>query len=1051
MKIVLVVERSKGAPAEEMTFEKPVIKLGRDASQCDVAVDNREFKMVSRSHAEIRLHKGKWIVRDLGSSFGTFVSGQKLANPRELAVGNSVQLGPDGPKAHVIWMEAGSGEGAPAPAQKPTPPPQEARPTPPPAPVQRTPEPREETPRPPMPKPESAPPVAAPAPRKPLDAELIFTERKDKPGFPIRSKEIWLGRDTKCDVVIEASAVMVSRRHAKITRTETTFTITDNNSFNGTLVNGQRISTPMALAHNDAVQLGHGGPILRFSCPDMPADSEKQRSQQAVQIPGQPIEAGTMVIKMGDISQAIPEPDAEAQLLVQMSFDGHDQLMIGRNESNEITLDGLQISNRHARLRRTSSGFAIEDLNSTNGVYVNGNRVTRHLLMPDDSIQIGAFVIRVDDAGTVGVFDTRSKTRIDSVGITKDVKNRIGRGTVRLLDDVSLSIKANEFIGVLGPSGCGKTTLINALNGTRPASAGSVYVNHLDLYQYLDSLKQSIGSVPQDDIIHMDLSVYKTLYYIAKLRLSRDVTRVEIDQIIDEVLDVTGLSERRDVPVKSLSGGQRKRVSIAVELITKPSVIFLDEPTSGLDPATEEKIMKLFRQIAESGRTIVLTTHAMENVKLFDKIVVLMRGKLVFYGKPADALTYLGASSFKELYDKLEEPLAVKMEDRPDSQRTMALDEVADEWRKKYLGTPQYRKNIVEPLEDLDKGEPAKFKKSRRLGIIGAVRQWFTLSARYASVLLKDKFTLVILALQAPVIAFLVYIVMGEELPRDFAYFALSLCAIWFGTSVAAREIVRERKIYQRERMVNLGILPYVGSKLFVLGIIVSIQCLLLFIPLQFFNLTGLMPMPGLFLGVPQFGTMILTAGVGVAVGLFVSTVVKTSEMATSLVPLILIPQIVFSGLIGVPSGINRIVGLTMPASWSFDTMKRFSTLDTLEPEGALINGPTEGLGLYRHVEQENEKLVADAKRNIREYEKELEARLRDAEKRAAVGESVKFTGLPDRPEVGEPRQIPDDLSGYITFLHPWMHPILNQLVLIFMFTMVFLWTLIILRLQDVV
>ena len=195
------------------------------------------------------------------------------------------------------------------------------------------------------------------------------------------------------------------------------------------------------------------------------------------------------------------------------------------------------------------------------------------------------------------------------------------------------------------------------MNGMRPATSGNVLINNLDLYRHLDSLKQSIGYVPQDDIIHRELTVYRTLYYVARLRLSRDVSTREIDQIVNEVMDVTGLSERRDVPVGQLSGGQRKRVSIAVELITKPSVIFLDEPTSGLDPATEEKIMKLFRQIAESGRTVVLTTHAMENVKLFDKIVVLMRGKLVFYGAPQEALAHVQAESFKDLYDKLEAPI----------------------------------------------------------------------------------------------------------------------------------------------------------------------------------------------------------------------------------------------------------------------------------------------------------------------------------------------------------------------------------------------------------
>src|SRR5262249_31623949 len=155
-----------------------------------------------------------------------------------------------------------------------------------------------------------------------------------------------------------------------------------------------------------------------------------------------------------------------------------------------------------------------------------------------------------------------------------------------------------------------------------------------------------------------------------------------------------------------------------------------------------------------------------------------------------------------------------------------------------------------------------------------------------------------------------------------------------------------------------LGILPYLLSKLFILGIIVSIQCLMLFVPLKFLDLIGLMPMPGEWGGLPQLGAMLLTAAVGITLGLFISALVRTSEMATSLVPLILIPQILFSGLVGVPSGIYKVVSLTMPAAWSFDTIKRFSTLDTLEPEGAELNGRTGGLGLYKYTETENEKII---------------------------------------------------------------------------------------------
>ena len=155
------------------------------------------------------------------------------------------------------------------------------------------------------------------------------------------------------------------------------------------------------------------------------------------------------------------------------------------------------------------------------------------------------------------------------MNITREVRSRLGGGKIKLLDGISLSIQPNEFVGLLGPSGAGKSSLIEALNGVRPANSGYVRINNLDLYRHLDSLKQAIGYVPQDDIIHRELTVYRTLFYVAKLRLSRDVSAKEISRMIEEVLDVTGLSERRNVPVSQLSGGQRKRVSIAVELVTK--------------------------------------------------------------------------------------------------------------------------------------------------------------------------------------------------------------------------------------------------------------------------------------------------------------------------------------------------------------------------------------------------------------------------------------------------------------------------------------------------
>lgn len=1053
MKIVLVEQGHEGQQPNERSFQQAYIRVGRD-SNCDIVFSNKDFRMVSRNHAELRFENGTWIVVDLNSSFGTYVDGQKVALPNELAVGSSIQFGKSGPIIHVIWIEsenAGSSK--------------QSQPL-------KSPEsdilganrvlPKKNTSR--STTGEKAFRVGASVQKPNVSAKMSaiieFVDDKSLPPFTITKESVWLGRDPAADIVIEASSVMVSRRHAEIRLQNGNYVVRDNNSFNGTLINGQRISSGTIIYHNDKIQLGQGGPVLNFNSPERIVPEESglpfQRSpsqDQKLDLSDQSFEpdSATMVFNMGEIPQSslLNESD-QLPLVMQVGFGPDQEIGIGRNEMNTISLDGLQISNEHARLRRTNQEVIVEDLNSTNGVYVNGERVSRRVISPRDSVQIGSYVIRIDEYENVGVFDTRSKIRIDSIGITKDVKNRAGRGMIRLLDDISLTIQPNEFIGLLGPSGAGKSTYMDALNGMRPATAGSVFINNVDLYKYLDSLKQSIGYVPQDDIIHRELTVYRTLFYVAKLRLSRDVSRLEIDKIIEDVLDVTGLEERRDVPVNQLSGGQRKRVSIAVELITKPSMIFLDEPTSGLDPATEEKIMILFRQIAESGRTIVLTTHAMENVKLFDKIVVLMRGKLVFYGKPAEALRHLGVSNFKEIYDKLDEPIEEKLRENSELDRFAVTEQVAEDWKQMFLKTPEYKANVYKPLKELGATESGGVKKSHRLGIFGAVRQWLTLSARYARVLSKDRLNLFILFAQAPIIGTLVYFVMGANQPRDFVYFILSICSIWFGTSMAAREIVRERPIYERERMVNLGILPYLGSKLFVLGVIVSIQCFVLFVPLKFMDLVGLMPMPGIFAGIPQFIAMLFTAAVGIALGLLISALVKTSEMATSLIPLILIPQIIFSGLIGVPTGINKVVGLVMPATWSFDAMKRFSDLDTLEPEGALPNDRTNGLGLYKKIEVENEKIISDARKNIKDYEKDLETKLQNAERQANRGERVQFTGMPERPKIGAAEKIPEDLSEYVSFLHPWMHEIVNLLVLMMMFFWLFVFTLTALRLQDI-
>ena len=477
MKLVLVEERN-GGQLSEQSFNQEMIRFGRDPADCDIVFDNTMFPMVSRHHAELRLMNGQWFLQDLNSSYGTFIDGQKLAQPQVVQVGNRLQFGNQGPILQVIWFEVKAAQTdftqqsfQPLPIASPTP---------------------IISPLPPTNLPNQNKPNQPPGTQT---AHLEFLSGHFAPTpFKITKDSVWLGRDPNGDIVIEASAVMVSRKHSEIRQENNNFIIHDNGSFNGTLVNGNRISAPTPLYHNDEIELGLGGPLLRFVAPSrvdpMGLSLAGQRSIAVgllAELQGA-LGSKTMAVKIDSVTPKNPSRGETAQpaLLMSLTFGNKPELIIGRADKSDIKIDGLQISNRHARLINSNAGIVIEDLNSTNGVYVNGNRISRQAITQRDAVQIGSFLIKIDNAGNIGVFDTRSKTRIDSVNITKDVKNRSGGGMLRLLDNVSLSIQPNEFVGLLGPSGAGKSTLMDAMNGMRPASSGSVLINNLDLYQHLE-------------------------------------------------------------------------------------------------------------------------------------------------------------------------------------------------------------------------------------------------------------------------------------------------------------------------------------------------------------------------------------------------------------------------------------------------------------------------------------------------------------------------------------------------------------------------------------
>jgi len=1000
MKIILTGVISGLADGEQKAFEQAQIFLGRDPGECDVVFTNDRFPMVSRRHAAITLEADGWYLSDQNSTYGTFLNGQRVTRVR-LEAGNVLQLGANGPSVGVFSLEVPS-----IPATASVPAQDHARPG--------------------------------------TVAELRFPESPHQSAIPITQAEISFGRDPASTVPFAATEAMVSRNHAAVVRRADEVFIEDRGSFNGTFLNEQRITAAAPLTHGDRIRFGTGGPVAEFFAPAIHSSFENSLANERIAHLTQAAadfqhfanDGKTVVARLGQPAGSAKSSNAEPQLLMSVSFGDKQELKIGRAAENDIRLDGLDISSRHARLRLSGGLVSIEDLGSTNGVYLNGTPVANAPISPNDNVQIGPFSIKIDTAGTVGVFDTRARMRIDAMHLSRAVRAKGGRS--ELLNDISLTILPNEFVGVIGPSGSGKTTLMNAMSGVIRPNSGTVAVNGRDLYREIASLKHSIGLVPQDDIIHRELTVYRTLLYVAKLRLSRDVSRKEIDRTISEILDVTGLLSRRDVRVANLSGGQRKRVSVAVELLTRPSLLFLDEPTSGLDPQTEFAMMKLFRQIAASGRTVILTTHAAETVRMFDKVAILLEGRLVYFGSPDGALKAFGAADFRELFERLE------------TSENGSREAAAEVFRLAYLASPDFRQYVAEPQsQPAVPGSGGRIRRSR-LGILGSIRQWATLSRRYFEVLLRDKLNIALLIAEAPIVALLTLAAVNPTGPRDFIYFMLSIVAIWFGTSIAAREIAAERPIYERERMVNLGLLPYLASKFTVLGILVAFQCGLLFVPLKLADIIWPGTMPGEFFGIPQFWAVILSAAVGLSIGLFISASVRTSQMAATLVPLVLIPQILLSGIFGVPNDVSRPLSLAVPAAWSYDTMKRFSTLSTLEPEGATVGDATNGRGLYKQVEEENDSILAKARRDLEEYQSKTETKLKKYDDERNAGLSPPRPDLDEMPAVPNAKKMPDDLSPYVTFLHPWMNEVLNQVVLMLMFLVLAVVTLIVLRIKDI-
>jgi ABC transport system ATP-binding/permease protein len=509
--------------------------------------------------------------------------------------------------------------------------------------------------------------------------------------------------------------------------------------------------------------------------------------------------------------------------------------------------------------------------------------------------------------------------RIDAVGLTKTV----GGGRTTLLRDVSLSIQPRELVAIVGASGAGKTTLMDALTGFRPVTSGRVLFRGEDAIAAPAVFHDRLGYVPQDDLIHRQLTIEQGLAYTARLRLPEGTSEDAIAWRVDEVLEEVELNERRHVAVHKLSGGQRKRASIAAELISRPPLLFLDEPTSGLDPGLDLRLMLLLRQLADEGRTVVLTTHAVANLAVCDKIVFLGHGgRLCFFGAPAEALAFFGVRGLPEVYAMLDQD--------PDA---------CAAWEAAYRNSAYHARYIAAPLAESAESTPtaAGEATSDEREPPPAWRQFATLTRRYVRLLWSDKPTLAFSVLQAPVMGLFLGMVAGSGVfgagkPFSAAQVTLVLLMIfnlWIGANTASREVVKENPIYLRERLVNLRVPPYIFSKALVLAVLGVIQTACYVGVVLLF--TG-SPTHGVFLPawLELMLTVWLTGVAGMAMGLFISAAAANLDLALSITPSSIIPQMLLAGaLFALPGSVDSLSNATI-GKWAVNALGTTADLNRM-------------------------------------------------------------------------------------------------------------------------
>lgn len=690
---------------------------------------------------------------------------------------------------------------------------------------------------------------------------------------------VTFGRDDTNDIII--SSEIVSRKHGYFTIKDGICYITDK-STNGIYVNGKKV-TQIELKDGDSIRIDD----IEHSLP-----------------------SGINMIFSGKNSGA----DWKTYNIVK------DVTTIGRKSDCDIVIEHPRINSVHAEIHRVDHRYILVSLGNENGILVNNLPMdgTRYELRDEDWFAIAN--VKLSYSG--GVIHYRKEERghsLELYHISKFVKRPFHKDK-KILDDTSMLISPGDFVAIVGGSGSGKSTLMNCINGFDEPTTGKVLVNRRDLYKNYDEIKNDIGYVPQQDIVHENLTLISMLRYVARLRLSEDMSKAERENRVKDVLRIVELTDDKDKFIRKLSGGQKKRASIAVELLSDPGLFFLDEPSSGLDPGTERNLMHTLKRMSDDGKTVIMITHNTNNIHLCDKLIFLGRGGYVaFCGRPEDARSFFGipkGEDLTEAYSKVEEDPAG--------------------WEAKFNASPYNKTETLGEVKTLKLSDKEKKEKKNTLKQqhhTSFFHQFSVLSQRYINLIWNDKTRLLFLLLQGPLIAYLFSFVTVENTFKSYfdaqsMLFCLSCAGIWVGLMNAIQEVCKERNIVRREYMSDVRLSAYICSKLAVQTILAVIQCGLM---LTVFTLTIGVPEKGVIFShsiVEMMITLVLVTVSSSSLGLLVSSLVKNTDRAMVFAPIILIPQLLFSGILFELNGVTEVLSWLCVSRWSMQAFSNTANLN---------------------------------------------------------------------------------------------------------------------------